>query len=39
VSSTPFTTLKIVVAAPMPNANVNTTTAVNPSERCIVRTA
>jgi len=33
------TTLKIVVAAPIPNANVSTTTAVNPGDRCIVRIA
>jgi hypothetical protein len=38
-SSTPFTTVKIAVVAPMPNISVSSTTAVKPGVRRIERNA
>jgi hypothetical protein len=38
-SSTPCTTLKIAVDAPMPSASVSTATAVNPGVRASMRHA
>ena len=38
-SSTPFTTVKIVVVAPIPSASVATATAVNPGVRRSARKA